>query len=148
VNLPRRPRLAVATVMAVVFLGASAVVVMLKAGEEPPPSVSLRAGDVGVRVQATRWCPEGETCRTHHRDVPTLRLRGESDVVIEVEGRVAQRPWLILVDGRSAGPLQRRSASYRLAGVTGPLLVEVVTVDTDGKVILYRDRWIFKVETR
>lgn len=115
-------------------------------GEQEPPSVSLRAGGSGVRVQATRWCPDGEKCRTHRRDIPVLRLRTRSDVTIDVDEQVGERPWLVLVDGTSASPLQRRATSYRLVATTGPLLVEVVTVDTDGRAILQRDRWIFKIE--
>lgn len=131
-----------------ILLAAGAVFVFLRAGEDPPPSVSLQAGDVGVRVQAARWCPDGEKCQTHRREVPVLRVSGTSDVLIEVDAAVSKRPWLVLVDGTSAGPLQRRSTSYRLTGVTGPLLVEVVTVDTDGTLVLYRDRWIFRIENR
>lgn len=148
-RLPRLQRQPVVAVIAVlVLVAAGAAFVFLRGGEQPPPSVSLRAGDVGVRVQAARWCPDGEQCKTHRREVPVLRLTGTSDVLIEVDEPVGKRPWLVLVDGTSAGPLQRRSRSYRLTGVTGPLLVEVVTVDTDGKVILYRDRWIFRIENR
>lgn len=143
----RRGRAAIiAAVLALVAAGVALAV--LTRGEPAAPSVSLRAGQVGVRVQATRWCPEGKSCQTHRRGVPVLRLTGTSDVVIEVDGPVAKRPWLVLVDGTSASPLQRRSTSYRLKGVTGPLLVEVVTVDTDGKVVLQRDRWIFRIENR
>ncbi len=143
-----RRRTAVAAIAVVLALGVAAVIVLLQRREEPPPSVSLRAGEVGVRVQATRWCPEGKKCQTHRRGIPVLRLRTVSDVLIEVDDRVSRRPWLVLVDGTNAGPLQRRSTSYRLRGVTAPLLVEVVTVDTDGRVVLQRDRWIFKIENR
>lgn len=145
-RLRRRPALAVIAVLALVAAGGAFL--YLRGGEQPAPSVSLRAGDIGVRVQAARWCPDGDKCQTHRREVPVLRVTGTSDILIEVDDPVGKRPWLVLVDGTSAGPLQRRSTSYRLTGVTGPLLVEVVTVDTDGKVVLYRDRWIFRIENR
>ncbi len=144
----RRTRPVVTIIAALVLLAAGVTFTIVRSGDEAPPSVSLRAGNVGVRVQATRWCPDGEQCKTHRRDIPVLRLSSTSDVVVEVDGPVGKRPWLVLVDGTSAGPLQRRSTSYKLTGVTGPLLLEVVTVDTDGKVVLYRDRWIFKIENR
>lgn len=147
-RLSRGRQLVVAIMAAVALVAAGVAFVVLRGGEEAPPSVSLRAGEVGVRVQATRWCPDGEKCATHRRDIPVLRLRTKSDVVIEVDEQVGKRPWLVLVDGTSASPLQRRSTAHRLTGATGPLLVEVVTVDTDGKVVLYRDRWIFRIENR
>ncbi len=133
-------------IAALSIVAAGVLFVVVRSRTEAPPSVSLRAGNTGVRVQAARWCPAGKDCQTHRREIPILKLRSTSDVSIEVDAPVGERPWLVLVDGTSASPLQRRSRSYRLIGVSGPLLVEVVTVDTDGKVVLYRDRWIFKIE--
>ncbi|MGB9376949.1 MAG: hypothetical protein WCB04_05475 [Mycobacteriales bacterium] len=138
----------VLAIAALIVLAAGVTVLVVSRADKPIPSVTLRSGEVGVRVQATRWCPEGGICKTHRRDVPVLRVRSNSDVVIEVGPAVVSRPWLVLVDGSQAGPLQRRSKSYKLTGVTGPLLVEVVTVDSDGKVVLQRDRWVFRIENR
>ncbi len=113
--------------------------------QSPPPSASLHAGNVGVRVQATRWCPEGKKCVSYHPGVPLLKVHAPADVLVEVDDAVAKRPWIVLVEGGTASSLQEHSHSYRLKALRAPVTVEVVTVDTDGTRVLQRDHWIFRV---
>jgi hypothetical protein len=114
--------------------------------EAPPPSVTLQTAQQTVHAGATRWCPAaGSTCQTHRVPVPVVRISGRADMTIDVGPTVAKRPWLVLVEGGSASPLQH-SRTFALIAVRAPVTIEVVTVDTDGSRVLQRDRWVFKVE--
>jgi hypothetical protein len=131
---------------AAVVAGSLAAAVLLGAcGEHAPPTVSLKSGAQSVRAQASRWCPDGKKCAGHHPPAAVLTIPGRSDITVDVGDAVAKRPWLVLVDGGTASPLQRRSSSFRLVAVRPGVTVEVVTVDTDGIRVLQRDRWVFAV---
>ncbi len=114
--------------------------------QQSPPAVTLRGAQHSVHADPTRWCPDrGKDCTSHRPAVPVLRIRDRADITVDVGATVAKRPWIVLVEGGSASPLQR-GRTYRLVAVHAPVTVEVVTVDTDGSRVLQRDRWVFKVE--
>lgn len=127
--------------------GALATAALLASGcsQDKPPTVSLRSGAQTVRAQATRWCPEGKQCAAHHAPSAVLAIHQRGDITVDVGAVVQKRPWIVLVNGGTASPLQRHSRTFRLVAVRPGVTVEVVTVDTDGSRVLQRDRWVFTV---
>jgi hypothetical protein len=127
-------------------LGLGVVVVLLGGcSQDRPPTVSLASGPHAVTAEATRWCPEGKKCESHSPAAAVLTIAGRGDLTVDVGKTVAKRPWIVLVDGGTASPLQRSSRTFKLLAVRPGVTVEVVTVDTDGTRVLQRDRWVFRV---
>ncbi|PZS29433.1 MAG: hypothetical protein DLM59_12810 [Pseudonocardiales bacterium] len=135
--IARRAALLVAGLAATASLGGC--------GQDKPPTVSLSAGGQAVTAQATRWCPDGKKCVSHSPPAAVLKIPARGDLTVDVGATVAKRPWIILVDGGTASPLQRHSRTFRLVAVRPGVTVEVVTVDTDGARVLQRDSWVFNV---
>jgi hypothetical protein len=127
-------------------LGLGAVVVVLGGcSQAQPPTVSLASGKHAVTAQATRWCPEGKKCESQSPPAAVLTIPRRGDLTVDVGKTVAKRPWIVLIDGGTASPLQRSSRTFKLVAVRPGVTVEVVTVDTDGNRVLQRDRWVFQV---
>ncbi len=135
--IARRALLLVAGLAATALLGGC--------GQDKPPTVSLSAGKQAVTAQASRWCPDGKKCASHSPSAAVLKIPARGDLTVDVGTTVAKRPWIVLVDGGTASPLQRHSRTFKIVAVRPGVTVEVVTVDTDGTRILKRDSWVFTV---
>lgn len=114
--------------------------------QDQPPTVALKSASQTATAQASRWCPEGKRCESHSPPAAVLTMPARGDLTVDVGTTVAKRPWLVLVDGGTACPLQRHSRTFTLVAVRPGVTVEVITVDTDGTRVLKRDRWVFTVK--
>jgi len=129
------------TVLALTFVAA-----LSGCGQDPPPTVSLKSASQTATAQATRWCPEGKKCQSHSPPAAVLKVASRGDLTVDVGEVVSKRPWIVLVDGGTASPLQRRSRTFTIVAVRPGVTVEVVTVDSDGTRVFQRDRWVFTVK--
>ncbi|MDP9240527.1 MAG: hypothetical protein M3O55_07795 [Actinomycetota bacterium] len=128
-------------------LGLVAAALLLSAcSQDQPPTVALKSASQTTTAQAIRWCPQGKKCESHSPPAAVLKIPARGDLTVDVGDVVAKRPWLVLVDGGTASPLQRHSRTFTLVAVRPGVTVEVVTVDTDGTQVLKRDRWVFTVK--
>ena len=119
-------------------LGIVAGAVILTACSEPAPNVTAQSGTDSVIVKPSTYCFDANHCKQHGVDVPTLNVRLDDKVLVDVPKKVADKGWAVQAvqaDGKTvlgnSGKITD-SHSYRVPtslNEGSPFIVQVLQLD-------------------
>ena len=96
------------------FVLAALALLSVTACEKPAPQVTVVTGGRVINVDASRYCHD--QCRDYpDAELKEIKVRGDSQVSIDVPKRVAERGWTLLIGDRPQFARPLKESHYSLS---------------------------------